>query len=151
MNLRQAMEAQLLALESLDALIMQERALLLAPHPGNIVAVLAHKDAALEQIGKAARALTEALANAGLPASHYRVRDALGQDIELLTVWKRLRQAMDLTRERNALNGQLIAQRLQFTTARLDALRGAAMRTSIYDQRGRAGESQPTGRMIAAA
>ncbi len=151
MSLREAMEAQLAALESLDALILQERALLLAPHPGDIVEVLAHKDAALEKVGRAARALTQSLASAGLPASHDAVRAAIGHEPQLLDLWTRVRRLMDLARERNSLNGQLISQRLQFTTARLDALRGAAMRTGVYDQSGRSGEAQPTGRMIAAA
>jgi flagella synthesis protein FlgN len=150
MNLREAMEAQLLALESLDALILQERSLLLAPQPGDILEVLGHKDSALEAVGRATRALTQALAHAGLPASPDAVTAAVAHEPALLDLWTRVRRTMDLTRERNSLNGQLISQRLQFTTARLDALRGAAMRTGVYDQRGRSGEAQPTGRMIAA-
>ena len=52
MTLRTAIEAQLFAIESLEALLLQERAMLITPDANGIVDLLAHKDDALAEVSR---------------------------------------------------------------------------------------------------
>ncbi len=151
MTLRTAIEAQLFAIESLEALLLQERAMLITPDANGIVDLLAHKDDALAEVSRCAQDLGRELAASGLPADAQAIERHFALTPEIQDNWRRLRSTMDRTRSTNAANGRLISQRLQATTARLDALRGAAMRTGVYNPSGRSGDSQNSSRMIASA
>ena len=143
--------AEAAAMTRLTEILQAEQALIVGARPDGLQALCAEKSAVLEQLVEAHRRRAEAFTKAGWPRNPNQVERLLGRDREALDAWRRLRGSARACEAVNRLNGELVGQRLQFVTARLDVLRGASRRPGVYNAQGLAGHAPSSSRVIAAA
>jgi flagellar biosynthesis/type III secretory pathway chaperone len=149
--LQQAIERESAAFTALLDLLKQEQNTLIATRPDGLEAIVATKNRTLDTLLVHGRDRMQAMAALGLPRDADRAEERLAPQRELAAAFRRLRALAKDSSALNTLNGRLANQRLQFVSARLDTLRGAARRSGTYDATGRAGDSGASGRVIAAA
>lgn len=146
--LRAAIEAETAAVGTAIVALKREQAELIGPQPERLPAILEEKQAAVRGVESARNERRRVMSELGLPrdpiaaemrlAAHKTVRDA----------WDRLRLATREASILNALNARVAAQKLQYVSARLDALRQASNAQRTYDANGRR-DVPAAGRVIA--
>jgi len=149
-TLRRALERETAGFAQLVDLLQQEQRALVAALPDGLPEVVARKSRTLESLVALGRERLEAMAALGLPRDPVRAEIRLARH-PLGVAYRHLRDLARNSRILNTLNGQLAQQKLQFVSARLDVLRGAAQRAGLYDANGRSADAASAGRVIAAA
>ena len=148
--LQAAIERESSAFAQLVDLLRDEQRVLLAARPEGLEEIVAKKNRTLEALAGLGQDRIETMVALGLPrdpdaAERRMARHPLGG------AYRRLRELARTSAVLNKLNGRLATQKLQFVSARLDVLRGAAQRGGLYDATGRSGDAASAGRVIAAA
>ncbi len=148
--LQDRIEREAEAYSRLIAVLTQEQQVLVAARPEGLQDIVAEKNRLLDQLTALSRDRQHAMNALGLPRDPDRAEKSLGRH-PLAAAYRKLRDLARQSSMLNALNGRLANQKLQFVSARLDVLRGAAQRAGLYDMHGRAGDVSSTSRIIAAA
>ncbi len=123
-------------------LLKQEEALLVENSIDPLLTLASEKTERYRGLQRLSDERVVLFARMGIPVSGNAIRATLSPDPEALALWN---EVVDLAREahrRNALNGRLIAERLQNNQQALTTLLMAAEQPQIY---GPDGQARPTG------
>jgi flagellar biosynthesis/type III secretory pathway chaperone len=148
--LQTAIELETAAFYRLIDLLNEEQRALLGARPDGLKEVVARKNRELDALAGYGRDRLDAMDALGLPRNPDRAEMRMARH-PLGAAYRQLRELARSSSALNKLNGELARQKLQFVSARLDVLRGAAQRAGLYDATGRSGDSGSSGRVIAAA
>jgi flagella synthesis protein FlgN len=91
-----------------------------------------------------------ALTSLGIANNVEAIGDFLARDPKLLAKWDKLLQRADVARERNRVNGQLIAKRMQHNQQALTVLLNASNQPGLYGADGQH-RAMGTGRSLGSA
>ena len=149
-ELHRSIEREHAALEVVIEHLRREQDQLKSSHIDALDEINRDKARGLGELEYARATRIACMQKAGLPRDSVQVDFALNTFPTLAAAWRRLRDAVRTAAAFNALNGKLVAIRLQSVSSRLEILRGADANDAVYAADGRTGAAS-SGRVIAAA
>ncbi|CAM5462751.1 flagellar protein FlgN [Thauera mechernichensis] len=143
-------EAELLQLGDFLALLDREEAVLIKGDTDALLAIANEKNERYRQLQRLTDERSRLLGRAALTSADAAMRTLFGNLPRVLVRWDELVSAARQARDRNALNGKLILERMAGNQAALSILLSAANHPQLYDADGL---SKPTGggRMLGSA
>ena len=143
-------EAELLQLGEFLALLDREEAVLIKGDTDALLAIANEKNERYRQLQRLTDERSRLLGRAALTSADAAMRTLFGNLPRVLVRWDELVSAARQARDRNALNGKLILERMAGNQAALSILLSAANHPQLYDADGL---SNPTGggRMLGSA
>lgn len=143
-------EAELLQLGEFLALLDREEAALIKGDTDALLAIANEKNERYRQLQRLTDERSRLLGRAALTSADAAMRTLFGNLPRVLVRWDELVSAARQARDRNALNGKLILERMAGNQAALSILLSAANHPQLYDADGL---SKPTGggRMLGSA
>lgn len=143
-------EAELLQLGEFLALLDREEAVLIKGDTDALLAIANEKNERYRQLQRLTDERSRLLGRAALTSADAAMRTLFGNLPRVLVRWDELVSAARQARDRNALNGKLILERMTGNQAALSILLSAANHPQLYDADGL---SKPTGggRMLGSA
>ncbi|CAM5319347.1 flagella synthesis protein FlgN [Thauera mechernichensis] len=143
-------EAELLQLGEFLALLDREEAVLIKGDTDALLAIANEKNERYRQLQRLTDERSRLLGRAALTSADAAMRTLFGNLPRVLVRWDELVSAARQARDRNALNGKLILERMAGNQAALSILLSAANHPQLYDADGL---SKPTGggRMLGSA
>lgn len=143
-------EAELLQLGEFLALLDREEAVLIKGDTDALLAIANEKNERYRQLQRLTDERSRLLGRAALTSADATMRTLFGNLPRVLVRWDELVSAARQARDRNALNGKLILERMAGNQAALSILLSAANHPQLYDADGL---SKPTGggRMLGSA
>ncbi len=143
-------EAELLQLGEFLALLDREEAVLIKGDTDALLAIANEKNERYRQLQRLTDERSRLLGRAALTSADAAMHTLFGNLPRVLVRWDELVSAARQARDRNALNGKLILERMAGNQAALSILLSAANHPQLYDADGL---SKPTGggRMLGSA
>lgn len=143
-------EAELIQLKEFIAILEREEALLVAADSDGLLPLAHEKGDRYRQLQRLHDDRALLLARLGLHDSDATMRELCAGLPRVLTRWDELLELARTARDRNAINGRLILERMANNQAALSVLLAAADQPPLYDADGQA---HPTrgGRMLGSA
>lgn len=135
-------EAEAIQLREFIDHLGHEEALLISGDTDGLLALTTAKTERYRQLQRLHDDRALLLGRLGLPNKDASIRQLCAHLPRVLTRWDEVIELAGQTRDRNALNGKLINERMQHNQAALSVLLAAANHPQLYDADG---QSRPTG------
>ncbi|MDR3212590.1 MAG: flagellar protein FlgN [Azoarcus sp.] len=135
-------EAEASQIKDFLALLEREESLLVAGDSDGLFTLTVEKNERYRQLQRLHDDRSMLLARYGLARDKDAMRTICAKLPKLLTRWEEVLTLASKAHNRNAINGQLIAERMQHNQAALSVLLSAANHPQLYDA---GGHSRPTG------
>lgn len=135
-------EAEAIQLREFVAVLDREEALLVAGDSDGLLSLSSAKNERYRQLQRLHDDRALLLGRLGLPASDASVRTLCAGLARVLARWDEVLELARSARERNAINGKLILERMASNQAALSVLLSAANHPQLYDA---AGQARPSG------
>lgn len=142
-DLQELINRQLQTLETLDALLVEERAALMANDPTQLELVGGRKMRTLGELEQLSVALKHAFADRGLACDTAAIKNQLNAhaSTELAGAWSLVQTRLKTCQQQNRVNGARIEAGRRFTSQFLDILRGNHLATSVYGPNGKCADT----------
>lgn len=135
-------EADAIQLREFIVLLEREESLLVAGDTDALLTLTQDKTERYRQLQRLHDDKALLLGRLGRSNSDTAIRELCGGLPRVLARWEEVLELAHTARERNALNGKLITERMQHNQAALSVLLSAANHPQLYDA---AGQTRPTG------
>ncbi len=143
-------EAELIQLREFIAILEREEALLVSGDSDGLIALAQEKSDRYRQLQRLHDDRALLLARLGRPDSDAAMRELCAGLPRVIARWAELLELARIARDRNAINGKLILERMATNQAALSVLLAAADQAPLYDAEGQA-HPMRGGRMLGSA